>query len=137
MSWSYDPNLSTDKDQVRFNIGDTDSTDQQLSDEEINALLVSTGSVQAASVKACEGLIAKYARYAAQATGGISIQWNQLQDHYRKLIDDINSGAGTLAVTYAGGISIAEKQSSASDTDWDKPPFNVGMDDHPGTGSNN
>ena len=40
MTWSYNENLSTDRDKVRFRIGDTDTDDQLLSNETIDAILV-------------------------------------------------------------------------------------------------
>lgn len=39
MSATYDPTLPTDRDWVRFLIGDTDTSAAEISDEEINALL--------------------------------------------------------------------------------------------------
>ena len=59
MSWSYDTSLPTNKDKVRVSIGDTDSSDQQLSDEEINALLTVHGSVRSTAIAVARMLAAK------------------------------------------------------------------------------
>ena len=63
MAWTYsgDPAANA-KDQVRFTIGDTDTTDQQLNDAEINWLVSSRGSARQAAPYAAEAIAAKLAR---------------------------------------------------------------------------
>ena len=63
MAWTYsgDPAANA-KDQVRFAIGDTDTTDQQLNDAEINWLISARGSASQAAPYAAEAIAAKLAR---------------------------------------------------------------------------
>ena len=134
MSWSYsgDPGAS-DLDEVRFLIGDTDTDDQQLSDEEINYLLTSTGSVQAAALEAARSLWAKYSRMVDQKTGDIDIKYSQRKDAYAALIRQLQ--LGMLPVPYAGGISEDDKQVDEADSDVVQPAFTRGMMEYDGTDS--
>ena len=134
MSWSYsgDPGAS-DLDEVRFLIGDTDTDDQQLSDEEINYLLTSTGSVQAAALGAARSLWAKYSRLVDQKTGDIDIKYSQRKDAYAALIRQLQ--LGMLPVPYAGGISEDDKQVDEADSDVVQPAFTRGMMEYDGTDS--
>ena len=127
MTWSYsgDPGAS-DLDAVRFLIGDTDTSQQQLSNEEITYLLTAGGTVRAAALAACRSLSAKYSRLVDQSTGSISISYSQLAKQYQALANDIRSGA--QVAPYAGGISKSDMESVASDSDR-VGGFSVGMHD--------
>jgi hypothetical protein len=63
MTWTYSGNPAASAlDQVRFTIGDTDTTDQQLSNEEITWLVSARGSAPLAAPYAAEAIAAKLAR---------------------------------------------------------------------------
>jgi hypothetical protein len=63
MAWTYSGNPgSSNLDEVRFLIGDTDSTSQLLSNEEINYLLGAYGEAYAAAVACVVALIAQASR---------------------------------------------------------------------------
>ena len=92
MAWSYDPNLSTKKDEVRLIIGDTDTNDQLLQDEEIEYFLEQTqNSVTQASIKAIMAIIAKLSRKVDKSVGEAKLSLSQQIEHYRKLLDDLKS----------------------------------------------
>lgn len=63
MTWTYsgDPGSST-RDLVRFLIGDTDTTDQLLTNEEIDYLITTFTDGYSAAIGAVNALIAKFAR---------------------------------------------------------------------------
>lgn len=131
MSWNYsgDP-ASSNLDAVRFLIGDTVSTDQQVSDEEITWLLsTSSSDVSQAAILAIESLIARYARYPASKTvGDLSISYGDRIKSYRELLTRIRSGLSLdLAEPFAGGISISDKESRESNTDRVGPHFSRDM----------
>lgn len=130
MTWTYsgDPG-STTRDEVRFLVGDTDTSDQQLTDEEIAWLLSEEGSALGAAVLAAEQLAAKFARLASQSTGGISISFGERQTNYAGLASRLRRRM--LGGVYAGGISIAEKTAEDEDDDRVVPFFKRGMHDHP------
>ena len=92
MAWSYDPNLSTKKDEVRLIIGDTDIDDQLLQDEEIEYFLEQTqNSVTQASIKAVMAIIAKLSRKVDKSVGEAKLSLSQQIEHYRRLLSDLKS----------------------------------------------
>ena len=125
MTWSYSGNPGgSDLDAVRFKIGDTDTTDQQFSDEEITYLLT-TGSVDRAALEAARSLLAKYSRLCDQKTGDIDIKYSQRRESYAALVRQLQ--LGMTPTPYAGGISDDDKQVDEDDDDRVKPAFEVGM----------
>lgn len=135
MSWSYsgDPSNST-RDAVRFLIGDTDTNDQQLSNEELDYLLTTYSSDKyAAAIAAVRALIAKFARLADKAVGDLRISYSQRLKHYQQLISNLQLQAATvggLAEPYAGGISVSDKDSVEEDTDREPPAFTKDLHDY-------
>lgn len=68
MAWTYNPaNVGTnDKDWIRLQIGDIDTTDQLLSDEEINGVLAREVRRDLAAVRCAEEIAAKFSRFGSQ-----------------------------------------------------------------------
>lgn len=137
MPWTYNVNLSTDKDKVRLLIGDVLSTDQQLSDEEINAVISMVGgSVGVAAIRCCLILSARYARYADKWVGDLKIMASQKSEAYRKLAEELEdqgttlTGSRTHQQPFAGGISIAQKEALAGNSDFPPTSFSKGMHDN-------
>lgn len=131
MTWTYsgDPSAS-ELDELRFLLGDTDTTDQQLSDEEINYLLREHGdSVVAAGLAACRRLIAQYSRCVDQKTGDIDLKYSQRIAHYKDVMSMIREGL--RPTPYAGGISISDIETVQDDDDRQGPIFALGMLDNP------
>ena len=159
MSWTYTgqpfaevntgtPTAQQLRDSVRFLVGDTDGSDPQLQDGEIDGLISNTkaGSsaqgitstslvtdVYQAAIAACVTLAAIYTRKANRSVGGLSVQAAAIADNYRKLRADIMSQAArhSVPVPYAGAISVADKEIDANDPDIPSWDFTVGMDDNP------
>lgn len=136
MSWSYsgNPAFST-RDKVRFLIGDTDTTDQQLSNEEIDAALVDASSnPYVAAIICTEALISHYARLCNKSVGDLSISYGNIANNYRKLLGDLRRRSTLqLCTPYAGGISISDKQTDEEDSDRVQPSFYKEMHDTNGT----
>ena len=66
MAWTYDPNdLGKHLNWIRLRIGDTDTTDQQISDEEINAHLAVEPRREFAAAAVAESIAVRYARVGA------------------------------------------------------------------------
>lgn len=130
MTWSYNPLLASTLDQVRFKIGDTDTNDQLLSDEEINALLTAcSDSVLCAAYRAARGLAAKFSRYVDQKVDRITVNLKDKAKAFTELADELyNDLALQGADVYAGGLSQAEKQADAEDENLVQPRFRRDMD---------
>ncbi len=137
MAWTYsgDP-ASSDKDAVRFYIGDTDNSDQLLQDEEISFLLTTESSILDTAVAAAEGIAAKFSRKADKAVGDLKISLSQKADKYFTLADKLRQRAGILAVPFAGGLTQDEKTTASEDTNAVQPSFKRGMMGWSGTSLN-
>lgn len=135
MTWSYSPALSTEKDQVRYLIGDTDMTDQLLSDEELAFSLTRASTLDGAAADAAQAIAAKFARMVDRTVGPLSIRYSEKQQHYELLAERLYGQRGSLlSVPTAGGISVAERDLALADEDRPRDLFDVGMHDFPGTG---
>ena len=126
MSWTYDPTLATDLDKVRFNVGDTDTNVQQISDEEITALLASEGSVINASIRILGNFISKYSLRANETVGRISVQYSGIVDNLRKSLDNLSAQNASI---YCGGLTKSGKAVYQDNTDLVQPVFKRGTGD--------
>lgn len=123
MTWSYTNPSASSKDAVRFLIGDTDTTDQRVSDEEINfALGQASNDTYLAAAICCRAIAAKYANLVDTKFESVSSNYGQLQEHYTKLAARLESqskkfGKGGLGVPLVGGISISDVDSVEQDSD--------------------
>jgi hypothetical protein len=129
MSWTYsgDPATST-RDEIRFLIGDTDSTqDWTMSDEEVNYIATqSTNTLLCAAIGA-ENVASKFARLAqSKSVGDLSVTWGDRRDSFTKLALNLRARASLKVVPiYVGGLSRAEKAAVDADTDRVQPAFKV------------
>jgi len=138
MTWTYgnDPGTGTAaqrRDAVRLSIGDTNTLDQQLSDEEIAYFLVNhSDDIPATSLSAVDALIAKLALAAIDTSiGKTSISLSKRMDHFKTLRNEILLKSVTAgAEWFAGGLTKSGKDSLASDSDAIQPHFSSGMDDN-------
>lgn len=122
MTWSYDTALSTDKDKVRLLIGDTDTNNQLLSDEEISYFLTDS-TVNRAALTACESLSAKFAKYTDESMSGDSKSYSQLHDHYASLAEIIKKKMLLNITPYFGGVYVSDIDSIESNSDLKEFPF--------------
>ena len=90
MTWSYsgDP-ASSDRDAIRFYIGDTDTTLQLLQDEDIDFLLLKWMPVYNSDLltaaAAAEIVANHFAREVSVSADGVSVGSNELQQKYNDL----------------------------------------------------
>lgn len=135
MTWTYSGNpASSAIDAVRFNIGDTDSADEQLQNEEISYLLTQNGNnVISTSIQACTNLAAKYARRADRDVGDLKVKWSQLQKHYRELAATLRRtklANGDINVM-AGGVYDATGDADRANSAILQPRFKRGQFNNP------
>lgn len=132
MTWSYNTALTAARDQVRFYSGDTDSAAAiTLSDEEILGAITLAGSARAAAALICENLAGRYATggQRLQDDIGQQIDYGERAKFYRDRATGLRSRTALVAIPFAGGISIANKQSEEQDTDRTVPAFTVALHD--------
>lgn len=134
MSWTYDPtDLDTTTASGRLNVvrllvGDTDTLDQQVQNEEINfALLTEADDVYGASGWVASTLAAKYSRFVdIELDGQLSEKYSQLHDHYAQLADKLEGqkqSKGVYLGISAGGIKKSEMRRAEQDPDRVKPMY--------------
>lgn len=135
MTWSYSlAGLSTgsQKDIIRFMVGDTISTDPQLQDEEIQFCYSFRLSTYGGAAQACEAIASQFSRKADTVTGEFRTMYSaQARAYARRAIDYENYASVTAGpLVYAGGISVIDKMIENADPDRVTPQFNLGMMDN-------
>ena len=134
MSWSYDPtdlNTTTASGRlntVRFLVGDTDSNDQKVQNEEIEVSLAQTkDDVNAAASYVARSVASKYAsKVTLELDGQLMAHYSDLYDHYLSLADKLDYQAKKLGAQIgilAGGISKTRVGVVRSNTDRVEPAF--------------
>lgn len=101
-SYSADPSTS-DKDKIRFLIGDIDSNEQLLSDEEINYLNSKHDNTWGACAEACEAIVAQYSKRAnIGLSGGLDANLSDKVEHYTSLAQDFRRKSASAHVPIDG-----------------------------------
>ncbi|MFI5380737.1 MAG: hypothetical protein ACHRHE_15670 [Tepidisphaerales bacterium] len=134
MSTTYTPaDLATSlKDQVRFNIGDTDSSDWQLQDEEIQWAITTRGNQWGATSMCANALAGKYARLTAISADGVSQQLGQRITNYRLLADEFERKEVIYCATPSVfGVSVSQMLATLADSDRVPDIFRLAMNDNP------
>lgn len=127
MSWSYDAtNLDTGTafgrlNSVRLLVGDTDTNDQQVQDEEITFALAQNGNnVYSTAGWVAKVIASKYARLVTtQLDGALQANYSDLAKQYMSLAEDLEYRGKTTGATLgvvAGGITISGIQAVRSNT---------------------
>ncbi len=128
MAWSYSGNpASSDKDAVRFYTGDTDETDQLVTDEEINFTITNEGGAIMAAVAVCRAIAAKFSRQADKAIGDLRVSFSQKSEAYVKRAAGLELKGSGLAVPFAGGLTVADKETAENNTANVQPIFRRGV----------
>lgn len=136
MSFSYSSSLATDRDKVRFFIGDTVSgsgvkpSGANLSNEEIDALVTLAGSWQGAAALACRGLASSWMNEANSVKiGTYSVTYTDRAKMYTAKAQELESGTpvsmsglfsyhGTNSSGENLGHMFGKKQWGADPVDW-------------------
>ena len=91
MTWTYDNTVlaTSDKDAVRLIIGDTDTNDQLLQNEEITYYITLQGTVIRAASECARAVAAKYARLMSRSIGGLQADFGAKYRQYLELADNL------------------------------------------------
>lgn len=128
MAWSYDAsNLTTSTSSGRLNtvrllLGDTDTTDQQVQNEEVVFALSENGdNVYYSAAWLARVVASKYSRKVdTQLDGALSAKYSDLQKHYLSLADTLEyqgKTAGAVIGVAAGGLTKSDINAVRSNTD--------------------
>lgn len=114
--WTYDADpANSDRDAVRFLIGDVDESEPQLEDEQIEWLISiwgDKGSMYYVASMACEAIAAKYAREIDITADSQSLGTNALQQKYLTMAEQLRTLHEQLltgGLVDAGGILVGEQ----------------------------
>ena len=127
MAWSYDPtDLDTGTSSGRLNsvrllVGDTDTTDQQVQNEEITFALTETGNnIYAAASWVARTIASQYSRRVnTTLDGALSADYTDLASQYFKLAEDLEYRGktnGAVLGVAAGGLTISDIQGVRANT---------------------
>ena len=135
--WSYsvaDLNTTTSSGRlntVRLLVGDTDTSDQLVQNEEITFALEQVGdNVYYAGSWICKAIAAKFSRMVdTQLDGALSAKYSDRVKQYQLLSIQIEAQgkktSGKALGAFGGGISITDVASVRGDTDRVKPVFTI------------
>jgi hypothetical protein len=120
--WSYSGNPNdSEKDAVRFLIGDTNSKDKQITDCEIEYYLQQEGSVLEAAICCVQGLIALYAR---DFDNELKTMSAQVTANYREMLKSLKQKrTNNIDLIYAGGLTCSDKNIDRKNPDMVQPMF--------------
>lgn len=136
MTWTFDDALTDMKDQVRILVGDTDETDQLMQDEAITFFVtLENNRLYESAADVAEAIANKLARSVQKSVGSMSLAAQQRYEHYREMAASLRDKSELFlnASPYAGGISVADKQTQEQNTDRVEPDFTKKLFDLPST----
>lgn len=138
MTWSYSGDPSTsDKDAVRFLVGDTDTNDQLAQDEEIDWVLTRTRTIEGAAAGVARAIAGLFAREVDGSLEDQDFSDSQRREAYLALARTLDAMA-QKAPTRSGqnkpkplitGVRESEMESVREDTDRVRPAFYYGLFD--------
>ena len=142
MAWSYnaaDLNTTTASGRlntVRLLIGDTDTTDQLVQNEEILFALSQVGNnVYYAGSWVCKTIAAKFSRMVdTQLDGALSANYSDRAKQFQQLSVQIEAQgkktSGKALGVFGGGVSVAQVDATNQDPDRVKPAFSINQFDN-------
>lgn len=142
MSWSYsatDLNTTTASgrlNSVRLLIGDTDTTDQLVQNEEINfGLSQANDNIYYAAAWVCRAIAAKFSRLVdTTLDGALSAKYSSKAKQYQQLASQVEAQgkktSGKALGVFAGGISNSDMSVANQDSDRVIPAFAINQFDN-------
>ena len=131
--WTYsgDP-ANSPKDAIRYLVGDTVFTDQQVQDGEINFAIAQTSNQWLAAAMVCRALSARLSREADVSDRELRTSYSARARSYLRMAVQYEMRSDFLGggMPYAGGISLSDKQANVSNTDNVPANFAIGMTDN-------
>lgn len=118
--------------EVRFYLGDTDSADWQLQDEEIQFSLDTRGNVYGATALCALALKGKYSRLVSISADGMSQALGQRVANYQALfVEYQRKEVIHYAMPSLYGVSVADMRATLGNMDRVPDIFRLGLFDNP------
>ena len=120
--------ITTDRDILRLEIGDTNPDRPLFADDELDVFLARyPGRVLVAAADACDSLAIRFARDFDFKWKDQSFSRSQMSARYAALAKDLRKRAAGNAAPFFGGGSQARKDALAQDPDRTQPAFRRGQ----------
>lgn len=134
MSYTGTPTAGS-TDEVRLLLGDTDTSDELLSDTEIQYFINTYGPGALAAAKAARTLMAKFARFVDSSVGEVSESASQRVEQFRLLAVELETQANANVPIFAGGVEVADSLTADQDASQSQPSFKRGQFNNPLAGT--
>ena len=136
MAWTYDnTNLATTTvsgriNAVRLLVGDTDTLDQQLQNEEIQfGLALNNNDIYYTGAWSAKAIAATYSRrVSTEVSGALKAEYSDLAAQYDTLADKLDYQGKTSGASIgfiAGGLTVSDIKSVRSNLNRVKPAFRM------------
>ncbi|HKS90704.1 MAG TPA: hypothetical protein VJQ83_02155 [Tepidiformaceae bacterium] len=138
MAWTYVVSdlATSEKDQIRLEIQDTDTNAQLLQDEEITQAISVEANFWGACARCCEIVARNFLRKAdvRVGRGGTMLNYSVAAKQYFDMATAFRKRAIAMNAPWTGGTSISDKLALADDSDTVQPLFTKGMGSSPWVG---
>lgn len=138
MTWTYSVSdlATSEKDQIRLEIQDTDSTAPLLADEEILQAISVERNFWNAAARCCEIISRNFLRKADVriGRGGTSLMYSTAAKQYAEMATALRLKAIGTAAPWAGGRDLSDKVDLASDPSKQQPIFTKTVENSPWVG---
>lgn len=138
MAWTYNTSTlaTSEKDQVRLEIGDTDSTAPLLQDEEINRAIAVERNFWGAAARCCEIISRTFLRKAdvRVGRGGTTLTYSTAAKQFTDMARALRLKANGTVVPWAGGMVLDDKIALSENTGAVQPIFAKGTQNNPWVG---
>lgn len=130
-TYSGDPS-SSGADEVRFLLGDTDTTQAKLSDAEIAFLLTEWENPYLAAAAGADQLAATAAQWISFQADGNTLSLSDAQEKYARLADQLRDRFNKRyrSVWYVGGMDRGDREAYRDDESIHHGAFSEGMHDN-------
>ena len=136
-TWSYNPTDAgtSEKDAIRLEIGDTDSNNWLLADEEINYAITQERNFWAAAARCAEIAARSILRKADPKLGrSMQVIYTKAALQYYDMARRLRCKAMGTVVPYIGGMNINDKENIGTDSSLVAPMFTKTMMENPWVG---
>ena len=122
--FSYDKNLTSSKDKVRFYIQDTKENDVFFEDEEIEAMLREYPNPKICSIQLCYTLATMFAGLPDdERVGPYSVSYKSLSEKYTKLAESLRAQQNRILSGFAGGLYRDDVKETLRNKELTRPAF--------------
>jgi len=135
MTWNYSGRpADSDRDHVRYLIGDTCEDEPLVQDEEIAFVIAEQSTLKLAAASALRALAALYSRKVTSKVGDVSNNCSDMSKAFSDRANELDpSGQATSSAPLVrlsfGGLTVSGKDTLDADCDAVQPWFKRGMDD--------